>query len=105
MFSSRNGFFISALGKIVAESGGSHILDECKVLVKGSINSFLKGRSYKQGTRMHELLALDFEILHFGNYSTVKDSIWIVPNTSGSIPAPKNLMILPKTTFCISLQQ
>ena len=54
-------------------------------MVKESINSFLKGKSYKRRKRMHELLALTFEILFFwivfgkqesgrsfGNYSTVK---------------------------------
>ena len=55
----------SALGKIIEESGSPHILDECKVLAKGSINSFLRGKSYKRCNRMHDLLALAFEILHF----------------------------------------
>ena len=53
--------------------------------MKESINSFLKGKSYKRCKRMHKLLALTFEILFFwivfdkqesgrsfGSYSTVK---------------------------------
>ena len=47
--------FFSALGKIIEESGGPHVLDECKVLAKGSINSFLRGKSCKRCKRMHEL--------------------------------------------------
>ena len=58
IFSSRNVFF-SVLGKIIEESSGNHILDECKILAKGSINS------YKRRKRMLALLDLAFEILHF----------------------------------------
>ena len=65
--------FFSALGKIIEESGGPHVLDECKVLAKGSINSFLRGKSYKRCKRMHELLALAFEILHFESYLTTRN--------------------------------
>ena len=66
-------FFFSALGKIIEESGGPHILNECKVLAKGSTNSFLRGKRYKQCKRMHELLALAFEILHFESYLTTRN--------------------------------
>ena len=58
----------SALGKIIEESGSLHILGVCKVLAKGSINLFLRGKSYKRCKRMHDLLALAFEILHFESY-------------------------------------
>lgn len=56
---------LSAYGKFIAESGGPHILNECEVLAKGSINSFNKGKNYKRCKRMHELLALAMESLHF----------------------------------------
>ena len=45
--SSRKGSF-STQGKIIEESGCPHILDECKFLGKGLINSFLRGKSYKR---------------------------------------------------------
>ena len=61
----------SALGKIIV---GPHILGECKVLAKGSINSFLRGKSDKRCKRMHEPLALAFDILHFESYLTT--SYW-----------------------------
>ena len=41
-----------------------------QVLAKGSINSFLKGKSYKRCKKTHELLVLDFEIFHFDSYLT-----------------------------------
>ena len=35
---------LSEFGKIIAESGGPHILNECEILAKGSLNSFYKGK-------------------------------------------------------------
>ena len=65
--------FCSALGKITEESGGPHILDECNILAKGSLNSFLRGKSYKRCKRIDELLALAFEILNFESYLTTRN--------------------------------
>ena len=38
--------FSSAMGKIIEQSGGPHILDECTILAKGSITSLLRGKSF-----------------------------------------------------------
>ena len=38
----------SAFGKIIAESGGPHVLTECEILAKGSVNGFIKGKNYKR---------------------------------------------------------
>ena len=35
--------FFSMLGKYIAESGGSHILNETRVIEKRSLKSFLSG--------------------------------------------------------------
>ena len=55
-------FFFSALGKIIEESGGPHILEKV-----------LRGKSYKRCKRMHELLAIAFEILHFESRLTTRN--------------------------------
>ena len=60
--------FFSALGKIVAGSGGPYILQESEALAKGSINGFLSGKNYKRCKRMHEILSLSMEILHFKSF-------------------------------------
>ena len=57
--------FFSAIGKIVDESGGPHILNECDVLAKGSLRSFYKGKNYKRCKRIHETLSLALQVLHF----------------------------------------
>ena len=61
-----------AFGKYVAESGGPHVLNEAHVVEKGSLNSFLTGKSYKRSKRSHQLLALGKEILHFQAFLKIK---------------------------------
>ena len=60
--------FFKVMGKFIAESGGPYILNECDVLQKGSINGFIQGKSYNRGKRIHQLLAVAMEILHFRSF-------------------------------------
>lgn len=62
--------FFSALGKVVAESGGPDILNECEVLAGGSLKSFLHGKNYKRCRKMHDILSLSLEVLHFESFLT-----------------------------------
>ena len=57
-----------AIGKFVEESGGPYVLNECNVLAKGSLKGFITGKSYKRSKRLHQLLSVAFEILHFKSY-------------------------------------
>ena len=57
--------FLKVLGKFIDESGGPYILNECSVLQKGSTKVFLSGTHYNRGKRIHQLLAVTMEILHF----------------------------------------
>ena len=61
-------YFFSALGKYIAESGSPYILNETKVIEKGSLNGFVMGKSYDRCKRSHQLLALAFEILLFKSF-------------------------------------
>ena len=62
--------FFKALGKIIAESGGPYILEECGI----SIKSFISGLIYNKCKRMYEILAAVFEVLHFERFlDTQKD--------------------------------
>ena len=56
---------LKAFGKVIEESGGPYILNECKVLAKGSMPSVCKGKNYQRAKHMHPLLALAMQILHF----------------------------------------
>ena len=62
--------FFKVLGKIIAESGGPYILEECGI----SIKSFISGLIYNKCKKMHEILAAAFEVLHFERFlDTQKD--------------------------------
>ena len=50
------------------ESGAFHILNESLVLATGSTNGLIKSKNYIRCNRIHELLSLTFEILHFQSY-------------------------------------
>ena len=54
-----------ALGKLVEDSGGANMLTEADVLATGSLNGFLTGKHFNRCKRLHPILALAFEILHF----------------------------------------
>ena len=57
--------FFSACGKIINESGAPHFLNELEILKSGSLNGFIKGKSYNRCKRVHEYLSLAMESLHF----------------------------------------
>ena len=60
--------FFAAIGKIIAESVGPHVLHECKVLANGSLQSLYRGKHYNRCKRFHNILSLAIEILHFQHF-------------------------------------
>ena len=57
--------FFAVIGKYIAESGGPYILSDCHIIEQGSLNGFLSGKSYSRCRRVHQILSISFEILHF----------------------------------------
>lgn len=57
--------YFAALGFFLADSGGPQILTDTGVLAAGSLNGFISGRHYNRCKRLHALLALAIQILHF----------------------------------------
>ena len=56
--------FFSILGKYLAESGASHILNKTHVTERGTLKSFLSGKSYNRCKRSDQLFGAAMEILH-----------------------------------------
>lgn len=56
--------FFSALGKIVSESGLTHILCESGVLAENSVNGFISGRHFNRCQSLHTLFALALKLQH-----------------------------------------
>ena len=65
--------FFSMLGKYLAESGVSHILNEIHVIEKGSLKSVLSGKSYNRCKRSHQLLEVAMEILQIQTFVDKND--------------------------------
>ena len=86
--------FFSMLGKYLAESGGPHILNETHVIEKGSLKSFLSGKSYNRCKRSHQLLEAAMEILHVQAFVDQYDGDrfkTVVSNELHTIHTEKNL--------------
>ena len=69
---------LCAFGKVLDESGGPHVLNECEVLATGSLKSFISGKNYKRCKRMHELLALSMETLHFEAFLAAQEDSVVI---------------------------
>ena len=61
--------YFKALGKMISESGGPFLLQECQV----SIKSFLSGLSYSKCERLHEILSTAFEVMHFKTFLDLQE--------------------------------
>ena len=61
--------YFKALGKIISESGGPYLLQECDLSTK----SFLSGLSYNKCKRFHEILSVAFEVMHFKAFIDIQD--------------------------------
>ena len=57
--------FFKAIGKLICESGGPSMLTDTEVLAPGSLNGFITGKHFNRCKRIHPLLALALEALHF----------------------------------------
>lgn len=54
-----------AIGKAIKESGIAEMLVEAEVLASGSLNGFIECKNFNRCKRLHPMLALALEILHF----------------------------------------
>ena len=57
--------FFKALGKLIEDSGGPAMLTESDVVATGSLNGFLSGKHFNRCKRLHPILGLALEVLHF----------------------------------------
>lgn len=54
-----------AVGKYIEDCGLSQIMVDAGLLASGSVNSFLTGKHFNRCKRLHPLIALTIEIMHF----------------------------------------
>ena len=57
-----------AIGKLIKESGMAEMLVEANVLASGSLNGFIDCKNFNRCRRLHPMLALALETLHFQEF-------------------------------------
>lgn len=57
--------YFKAVGKVISDCGLSNVMVESSLLANGSVNGFLDGKHFNRCKRLHPLVTLGLEILHF----------------------------------------
>lgn len=60
--------FIKAVGKFINNCGLTNIMVKSQMLANGSVNSFIAGKHFNRCKRLHPIISLALQILHFTNY-------------------------------------
>lgn len=76
--------FFKSLGTFINESGLSHMMIESNIIASGSVNGIIEEKHFNRCKRLHPLMALELQKLHFQeflksektDYDFVKDQIY-----------------------------
>ena len=67
-----------AIGKLIKESGMAEMLVEANVLASGSLNGFINCKNFNRCKRLHPMLSLALETLHFRQFCSTYEEIDMV---------------------------
>lgn len=98
--------YFKTIGKFINDCGLTTIMMESDLLASGSISGFIEGKHFNRCKRLHPMMALGLEILHFRSYLEIKNieindeivsevtSLWSnkSPNAKTNKPSLKNLL-------------
>jgi hypothetical protein len=65
--------YFKAIGKLIDSCGITNIMVNADILASGSINSFITGKHFNRCKRIHPLLYLGLEMLHFETFLAEND--------------------------------
>lgn len=65
--------FFKAVGKFIDNCGLTNIMVDTKMLANGSVNSFIAGKHFNRCKRLHPIMALALQILHFEKFVQEKN--------------------------------
>lgn len=57
--------FFKAVGFFIEDCGLTHIMTECDLIADGSVTGFIAGKNYNRCKRLHSLMAMSLQQLHF----------------------------------------
>lgn len=66
--------YFKAVGKIIIDCGLSNIMVQSNLLASGSVNGFLEGKHFNRYKRLHPLMGLGLQILHFKSFLELKNT-------------------------------
>ena len=61
--------FFKAVGKFIDNSGITNVMINSDLLASGSINGFIEGKHFNRCKRLHPILSLAIQILHFESFA------------------------------------
>jgi hypothetical protein len=65
--------YLKAIGKLIDSCGITNIMVNADILASGPINSFITGKHFNRRKRIHPLLYLGLEMLHFEDFLAEND--------------------------------
>lgn len=66
--------YFKAIGKVINDCGLTNILVESNLLANGSLTGFIDGKHFNRCKRLHYLMALGLEVLHFRSFLQIKNT-------------------------------
>lgn len=69
--------YFKAIGKYIDNNGITNIMTDCEVLASGSVNGFIQGKHFNRCKRLHPMISLAIQILHFKSFLNTKNNFKI----------------------------
>ncbi|CAF4875177.1 unnamed protein product [Pieris macdunnoughi] len=66
--------FFKAVGTFINKCGLSHMMIESEIIASGSVNGIIEGKHFNRCKRLHPLIALGLQILHFDIFLKSKNA-------------------------------
>ena len=84
--------YFKAIGKVISDCGLTNVMVESTLLANGSVNGFIDGKHFNRCKRLHPLVALGLEILHFKSFLQ-NDNIILSNDVIGEVERLQNCEI------------
>lgn len=68
--------YFKALGKVIIDCGLPNVMVQSNMLAMGSLNGFLEGKHFNRCKRLHPLMAMGLEILHYKSFLEKKNIVF-----------------------------
>lgn len=89
--------YFKAVGKVITDCGLTNVMVESNLIANGSLKGFLEGKHFNRCKRLHPLMALGLEVLHFQSFLQMKN----IKFTDEMIDEVKRLQSCKKSSFKI----